>query len=29
VPGLSVTVKVDTRSGRDAPKRIASEPGHG
>ena len=29
VPGLSVTVKVDTRSGRDATKRIASEPGHG
>jgi membrane fusion protein (multidrug efflux system) len=29
VPGLSVTVKVDTRSGRDAPKRIESEPGHG
>jgi membrane fusion protein (multidrug efflux system) len=29
VPGLSVTVKVDTRSGRDAPKRIESERGHG
>jgi membrane fusion protein (multidrug efflux system) len=29
VPGLSVTVKVDTRSGREAPKRIASESGHG
>jgi membrane fusion protein (multidrug efflux system) len=29
VPGLSVTVKVDTRGGRDAPKRIASESGHG
>jgi membrane fusion protein (multidrug efflux system) len=29
VPGLSVTVKVDTRSGRDAPRRIASESGHG
>jgi membrane fusion protein (multidrug efflux system) len=29
VPGLSVTVKVDTRSGRDAPRRIASEKGHG
>jgi membrane fusion protein, multidrug efflux system len=28
VPGLSVTVKVDTRSGRDAPKRIESERGH-
>jgi hypothetical protein len=24
-----VTVKVDTRGGRDAPKRIASESGHG
>ncbi|HEX4151956.1 MAG TPA: HlyD family secretion protein [Steroidobacteraceae bacterium] len=29
VPGLSVTVTVDTRSGRDAPKRIASESNHG
>jgi membrane fusion protein (multidrug efflux system) len=29
VPGLSVTVKVDTRSGSEAPKRIASESGHG
>jgi membrane fusion protein (multidrug efflux system) len=29
VPGLSVTVKVDTRSGREAPKRIVSESGHG
>jgi membrane fusion protein (multidrug efflux system) len=29
VPGLSVTVKVDTRSGREAPKRIESESGHG
>jgi membrane fusion protein (multidrug efflux system) len=29
VPGLSVTVKVDTRGGRDASKRIASESGHG
>jgi membrane fusion protein (multidrug efflux system) len=29
VPGLSVTVKVDTRSSRDAPKRIESESGHG
>ncbi len=29
VPGLSVTVKVDTRSGRDAPRRIASERAHG
>jgi membrane fusion protein (multidrug efflux system) len=29
VPGLSATVKVDTRSGRDAPKRIESERGHG
>jgi membrane fusion protein (multidrug efflux system) len=29
VPGLSVTVKVDTRSGRDAPQRIESERGHG
>jgi membrane fusion protein (multidrug efflux system) len=29
VPGLSVTVKVDTRSGRDAPKRIESERSHG
>jgi membrane fusion protein, multidrug efflux system len=29
VPGLSVTVKVDTRGGRDASKRIASENGHG
>jgi membrane fusion protein (multidrug efflux system) len=28
VPGLSVTVKVDTRSGREAPKRIESESGH-
>lgn len=28
VPGLSVTVKVDTRSGREAPKRIASESAH-
>ena len=29
VPGLSVTVKVDTRSGREAPKRIESASGHG
>jgi membrane fusion protein, multidrug efflux system len=29
MPGLSVTVKVDTRGARDAPKRIASESGHG
>jgi membrane fusion protein (multidrug efflux system) len=29
VPGLSVTVKVDTKSGSEAPKRIASESGHG
>jgi membrane fusion protein, multidrug efflux system len=29
VPGLSVTVKVDTRGGRDAAKRIASESGRG
>ena len=29
VPGLSVTVKVDTRSGREATKRIESESGHG
>jgi len=29
VPGLSVTVKVDTRSGREAPKRIESESNHG
>src|SRR5580658_1110694 len=29
MPGLSATVKVDTRSGREAPKRIESESGHG
>jgi membrane fusion protein, multidrug efflux system len=29
VPGLSVTVKVDTRSGRDAPKRTESQSGRG
>jgi membrane fusion protein (multidrug efflux system) len=29
VPGLSVTVKVDTRSGRDATARIAAEGGRG
>jgi membrane fusion protein (multidrug efflux system) len=29
VPGLSVTVKVDTRGGREAPRRIESESGHG
>jgi membrane fusion protein, multidrug efflux system len=29
VPGLSVTVKVDARSGREAPKHIESESGHG
>lgn len=29
VPGLSVSVKVDTRSGRDAPRRIVSQSGHG
>jgi membrane fusion protein (multidrug efflux system) len=29
VPGLSVTVKVDTRSSRDAPKRMSSQSGHG
>jgi membrane fusion protein, multidrug efflux system len=29
MPGLSVTVKVDTRAGREAPKRIASESDHG
>jgi membrane fusion protein, multidrug efflux system len=29
VPGLSVTVKVDTRIGREAPKRIESQSGHG
>jgi membrane fusion protein, multidrug efflux system len=29
MPGLSATVKVDTRGAREAPKRIASESGHG
>jgi hypothetical protein len=29
VPGLSVTVRVDTRSGRDAEKRIERENARG
>jgi membrane fusion protein, multidrug efflux system len=29
MPGLSATVKVDTRGAREAPKHIASESGHG
>jgi membrane fusion protein (multidrug efflux system) len=29
LPGLSVTVNVDTRSGRDAEKRVERENSHG